>query len=314
MEAVVDVVLHAGRSAVDVSLYTLLPIMVVLMILMRVLEAKGVLDQIVAWLTPLTRPFGLPGMGVLAMIQISFISFVAPLPTMALMEDRGTSNRHLAATLAAVLAMAPANATFPLIRMGVNPGVVLTLSAVGGVAAAASTYWALGRRLSAAPHPPSSFEKEAEKAATQPPSLLKIINIGGAEAIQIVIGIIPMLLLSLVVVTGLENVGAVDALARLLAPVLGHLGINQALILPTITKYLAGSTALVGVVEEMAKQGHIGPSVMGRGAGFLLHPLDVPGVAILISAGPRLSRTWRPAVGGACIGIALRVAGTALLT
>src|SRR6202011_3537981 len=125
METVIDVVLHAGRNAVGVALYTLLPIMVVMMVLMRFLEAYGVLDWIISWLTPLARPFGLTGLAVLAMIQISFISFVAPMPTLALMEDRGASNRHLAAALAAVLAMAPANSVFPLAAFGLKPGIVL---------------------------------------------------------------------------------------------------------------------------------------------------------------------------------------------
>jgi sorbitol-specific phosphotransferase system component IIBC len=61
METAIDIVLHAGRTAVDVALYTLLPIMVVMMVLMRFLEAHGVLDRIVSWLTPLARPFGLTG-------------------------------------------------------------------------------------------------------------------------------------------------------------------------------------------------------------------------------------------------------------
>ena len=69
MDAIIDVVLHAGRSAVDVALYTLLPIMVLMMIAMRVLEASGVLDRLVAALTPLVRPFGLTGLGVLAIFR-----------------------------------------------------------------------------------------------------------------------------------------------------------------------------------------------------------------------------------------------------
>jgi spore maturation protein SpmB len=73
----IDVLLHAGRSAVDVALYTLLPIMVLMIIVMRALEASGALDKIVALLTPVVRPFGLTGLGVLAMIQINFVSFVA---------------------------------------------------------------------------------------------------------------------------------------------------------------------------------------------------------------------------------------------
>jgi spore maturation protein SpmB len=93
VDLAIDVVLHAGRSAVDVALYTLLPIMVLIMTAMRALEASGALNKIVPFLTPVVRPFGLTGLGVLAMIQISFISFVAPITTLALMEDRGSSCR-----------------------------------------------------------------------------------------------------------------------------------------------------------------------------------------------------------------------------
>lgn len=310
METAISVVLHAGRSAVDVALYTLLPIMVVMMILMRLLEASGILDRIVAWLAPLAKPFGLTGLAVLAMVQISFISFVAPLPTLALMEDRGTSDRHLAAALAAVLSMAPANAVFPLAAYGLRPGIVLLWSALGGLVAAAATYWLFGRRLKATVQAATAIEV----AARDCPSLLKIITISGGEAIQIVITIIPLLLLSLFVVFGLQRAGAVDALAALLVPTLGQLGIDQSLILPTITKYLAGSTALVGVVSEMAKHGQLSPATLTTGSGFLLHPLDVPGVAILISAGARVGRNCLPAIGGACVGIVLRTVATVLTT
>lgn len=148
MESLIEIVLHAGHGAVDVSLYTLLPIMVVMMILLRIVEVTGVLDWFIRILAPIARPFGLTGMGVLAMVQISFVSFVAPLPTLALMEDRGTSDRQLSATLAAVLAMAPANALFPLAVMGLKVGTTLALSALGGVMAASCTYWLFGRRLS----------------------------------------------------------------------------------------------------------------------------------------------------------------------
>lgn len=309
MQTVIGIVLHAGRSSVDVALYTLLPIMVVMMIAMRLLEAAGVLDTLLRILAPLARPFGLTGLGVLAMIQISFVSFVAPLPTLALMEDRGASDRHLATALAAVLAMAPANAVFPLAAFGLRPAPVLTLSLLGGLAAAAATHWAFGRTLSAAAEDISKFEQ----AALNRPSLLGIINVSGGEAIRIVVNIIPLLLLSLVVVFGLQQVGAVDRLASAASPALARLGIDPALILPAITKYLAGSTALVGVVSELSSHGQITPGVINRGAGFLLHPLDLPGVAILISPGVRLGRNCLPAIAGACVGIGLRTLGTMLL-
>jgi spore maturation protein SpmA len=44
MEILIEVVLKAGRSAVELSLFILLPVMVVMLTFMRLLEAKGVLD------------------------------------------------------------------------------------------------------------------------------------------------------------------------------------------------------------------------------------------------------------------------------
>jgi spore maturation protein SpmB len=303
MEGVIEVVLHAGRDAVDVSLYTLLPIMVVMMILLRLLEASGILDRVIRLVSPAAKPFGLTGIAVLAMMQISFVSFVAPLPTLALMEDRGTSDRHLAAALAAVLAMAPANALFPLAVLRLHSGETLLLSTLGGIAAASVTYWLLGRSLSNTSQEVSDFERQASGEF----SLLKIINVSGAEAIQIVINIIPMLLVSLIVVTALQQVGAVHGLESLLAPALARIGVEPAFILPILTKYLAGSTALVGVVHDMSARGRLVPAVLSAGgAGFLLHPLDLPGLAILLSAGRRIRKTAIPAVVGGCIGIALR--------
>lgn len=304
MQSVIDVVLQGGRGAVEVSLYTLLPITVVMMILLRILEVIGVLDRIMKWLAPVAAPFGLTGLGVVAMVQISVVSFVAPLPTLALMEDRGTSDRRLGAAFAAVLAMAPANAAFPLAAMGLAVGKALIISVIGGIAAASSVFWLFGRRLSNASRQVSSFEKQA----TTKPSFLKIVNVSGAEAIQIVINIIPMLLLSLIAVTGLQRMGVVTALESSLAPGLRWLSIQPGFVLPALTKYLAGSTALVGIAHELAGQGHLDPTVVSlAGAGFLLHPLDLPGVAILMSAGSRLAKTSLPAIAGGCVGIALRV-------
>jgi spore maturation protein SpmB len=309
MNATIDVVLHAGRSAVEVALCTLLPIMVLMMITMRVLEATGILDRIIALLTPIVRPFGLTGLGVLAMIQISFVSFVAPLTTLALMENRGASDRRLAAAFAAILAMAPANALFPLAAYGLRPGPVLGISALGGLAAAVLTYWVFGRRLAGEPLPISTIEEEVLKQ----PSMLNIINVSGREAIQIVVNIIPMLLLSLAFVFALERAGAIDALVRLLSPALGRFGVDAALVLPTVTKYLAGSTALVGVVHEVAQRAPLTASSINESAGFLLHPLDLPGVAIFISASKRLGSVCVPALAGALVGIALRTAVSVMM-
>ena len=99
---------------------------------MRLLEAYGVLDWLVQRLSPLLRPFGLPGLGVFAALQINLVSFAAPVATLSLMEQRGASARHLAATLAMVMAMAQANAAFPLAARGLQLGPTLLGSLLGG--------------------------------------------------------------------------------------------------------------------------------------------------------------------------------------
>ncbi|HXE41097.1 MAG TPA: nucleoside recognition domain-containing protein, partial [Azonexus sp.] len=61
MEILIDIILKSGRSAVELALFVLLPVMVVMLSLMRLLEARGVLDWVVGLLAPLLKPFGLTG-------------------------------------------------------------------------------------------------------------------------------------------------------------------------------------------------------------------------------------------------------------
>ncbi|MDD3482634.1 nucleoside recognition domain-containing protein [Azovibrio restrictus] len=311
MEILVDIILKAGRSAVELSLFVLLPVMVVMLALMRILEARGVVDRLVAGLAPLLRPFGLTGLGVFAALQINFVSFAAPLATLTMMEQRGASDRHLAATLAMVFAMTQANTSFPMVTMGLHLGPTLLFSLLGGLMAAAATYYLLGRHLSATEAPMD--ETLQHRVAKDPKGVLDVINHAGAEAFKIAVGAIPMLVLSLVVVTALRQFGAIDLLTQGLTPLLVLLGIDPALILPTLTKYLAGGTAMMGVMDEMLRNGQASATLLNASAGFLIHPFDVPGVAVLISAGPRVARVWKVAALGACVGIGVRTLGHALL-
>ncbi|MGE5468047.1 MAG: nucleoside recognition domain-containing protein [Ignavibacteria bacterium] len=311
MDILIDVILRAGRSAVELSLFVLLPVMVVMLALMRLLEARGALDWLVARIAPLLHPLGLTGLGVFAAFQINFVSFAAPVATLAMMEQRGTSDRHLAATLAMVMAMAQANASFPLAALGLRLGPVLAFSLLGGLVAATAAYYVFGRKLSAA-------ERRVDETLNHPSAdtakgVLDVINRAGAEAFKIAVGAIPMLVLSLVAVTALRAGGAIDALTRLLAPFLAAADIDSALILPTLTKYLAGGTAMMGVMDEMLRAGTATASLLNHGAGFLIHPLDVPGVAVLVSAGRRVAAVWKPAALGAVVGIAVRTLGHALI-
>jgi Uncharacterized membrane protein len=311
MNVITDVILPAGRSAVELVLFLLLPVMVVMLTPMRLLEAWGVLDRLVAWLAPLLRPFGLTGLGVFAALQISFVSFAGPLATLSMMDQRGSSDRHLAATFAMVLAMAQANAVFPMMAMGLRAGPVLLLSVAGGLVAAAITYHVFGRGLSADEQVVD--ESLQHPVAESAKGVLDVINRAGAEAFRIAIGSIPLLVLSLVAVTAARQAGVVDVLTTALAPLLAAVHIDAGLILPAFTKVFAGGTAMMGVVDEQLRQGHLDVQQVNAAAGFLINPLDLPGVPLLMAAGPRVARVWKPAAAGAVVGILLRTAGHILL-
>lgn len=310
MEILIEILLKAGRSAVELSLFILLPVMVVMLSLMRLLEARGALDWVVAKLAPVLKPFGLTGLGVFAALQINFVSFAAPMATLTMMDQRGASDRHIAATLAMVFAMSQANAALPMMTMGLDIGLTLLWSLIGGLAAAAATYYLFGRGLSA--NEGLVDEHLAHPVAESAKGVLDVINRAGAEAFKLAVGAIPMLVLSLVVVTALRTFGAIDLLTMLVGPLLDLLAIDRVLVLPTLTKYLAGGTAMMGVVDEMRRAGQMSAELLNASAGFLISPFDLPGVAVLIAAGPRVAKVWKPAALGACIGIALRTVGHVL--
>ena len=270
------------------------------------------LADILARLTPALRPLGLTGLGGFAALQINFVSFAAPVATLAMMDQRGASSRHLAATLAMVLAMAQANVSMPMAAMGLQFGTLLAWSVVGGLIAAAATYYVFGRGLSNAEE--AVDETLHHPVAESAKGVLDVINRAGAEAFKIAVGALPMLVLSLTVVLALRRVGALDLLTQLLSPALVAIGADPALLLPTLTKFLAGGTAMMGVMDEMLRAGTATTATLnGASAGLLVHPLDIPGVAVLLSAGRRVAAVWKPAALGALVGIAVRMGGHMLL-
>jgi spore maturation protein SpmB len=300
----IAIVLKSGRSAIELSFFVLLPIMVVMLSLMRLLEARGVMDKLVAWLAPVLRPAGLTGLSVFAALQINFVSFAAPVATLSMMEQRGASDRHLAASFGMVLAMGQANVVFPMAAMGLHVGTALLFSLVGGLVAAVSTYYCFGRGLSTIEAPMDETLKHPTAEGGK--GILDVINRAGAEAFRIAVGVIPMLVLSLVAIGILRRLGLFAWLAALLTPLLQLAAIDPAIILPTLTKYLAGGTAMMGVVDDMRRSGLADARLINESAGWLIHALDLPGLAILMSAGKRVAGVWKQAAMGACIGILVR--------
>src|SRR5574343_758091 len=301
---IVDILLNAGRSAIELALFILLPIMVVMLTIMRFLEAKGFLDWFVSKVAPMLRPFGLNGLSIFAALQVSFVSFAGPVATLTMMDQRGVSDRHIAASLALVFSMAQANVLFPMASMGLHFGFTILMSIVGGLIAAATTYHLFGRKL-------SSIEVSVDEALHHPVAddakgVLDVINRAGSEAFKITLGSIPMLVLSMVAVYIFKSLGVIDWLTSILTTPLSLANINPDIVLPTFTKYLAGGTSMMGVIYDMMKMGEATSNFVNQSAGWLIHPFDLAGVAVFISAGLRVAKVWKIAALGACVGITVR--------
>ncbi len=295
--------MSAGRSSVDIALYTLIPVMVVMMVMMKYLESVGVLAKLVNVVAPVLKPFGLTGLSLFALIQLNFVSFAAPVATLAMMEKKGASDRHLAATLAMLFAMGQANALYPLAPLGLHWLTTVLLSIVGGLAAGAVTWYLPGRRLASKE---VISTDDAQVHAPQKAGLLSIINGAGGESIRLSLGAVPMLILSLTIVGIIKSVGGISLLEQALSPVMQTLNIPAVLIMPALVKCLAGGTAYLGVTTELLKNGHMSVETLNASAGWLLQTFDLPGVGIMLGAGFRVARIAHFAIPGALLGIALR--------
>lgn len=295
--------MSAGRSSVDIALYTLIPVMVVMMVMMKYLESVGVLAKLVNVVAPVLKPFGLTGLSLFALIQLNFVSFAAPVATLAMMEKKGASDRHLAATLAMLFAMGQANALYPLAPLGLHWLTTVLLSIVGGLAAGAVTWYLPGRRLASKE---VISTEDAQVHAPQKAGLLSIINGAGGESIRLSLGAVPMLILSLTIVGIIKSVGGISLMEQALSPVMQTLNIPAVLIMPALVKCLAGGTAYLGVTTELLKNGHMSVETLNASAGWLLQTFDLPGVGIMLGAGFRVARIAHFAIPGALLGIALR--------
>jgi len=304
VEEFIKIVLQSGKTALDLGLYVLLPVLVVMMAIMKVVEARGVLALVARTVQPVLRVFGIPGAGAFAIMQLLFVSFAAPLATLAIMEKDGTSRRRIAATLAMVFTMSQANVVFPMVAVGLDLGVILLTSLVGGLVAAALTYYLFTRSVTDAGHPDEPYIPAPDKVRKS--STLNLMIMGGQEAVQVILGAIPILILAIFLVNVLKAVGAIALVETALTPLFARIGFPAVAVLPLATKYLAGGTAMMGVTLNLLKEGSITVLELNRMAGFLTNPCDLVGVAVLISAGARSASVVRPAIAGAAVGILFR--------
>ncbi|MCV6637987.1 nucleoside recognition domain-containing protein [Candidatus Albibeggiatoa sp. nov. NOAA] len=304
----IELILAAGKAGVELALFVLLPVMIVMLVIMRLLEARNILSLLVHYLSPVLRPLGIPGLGIFALLQIMLVSFAAPVATLSMMNKNGTSQRHIAATLALVLSAAQANVVFPMSAMGLDAGFTFIVALLAALFAAAVTYHIFARHL------PEEVEPQTVET-DEPPhneikdvsSTLTVINSAGREAFELAINAIPMLVLALLLVNILQEVGAMELLGLLLSPLLWLLGYPDIAVLPIVSKYIAGGTAMMGVSAEYLQQDLLTTDTFNRMAGFLIQPFDIVGIALLATAGTRVAAVMRPAIYGALVGIMARV-------
>ncbi len=278
--------------------------MVVMMALMKLLEAKGVLDFVAKVLTPVLKPFGIPGIGVFAILQSLLVSFAAPVATLSIMEaDKTTSTRKIAATLAMVLTISQANVVFPMLTVGLNLWIVLLTSLIGGVVASSVTYYFLARSQD---DEVSQTNGEVVRVTSNSRDVLTILSRGGYKGVQLVLRSIPILVLTICLVNALRAVGLIDFLVWSLSPALSQMHLPGIAVLPIATKFLAGGTAMMGISIPLVQEGGISAHEFNRLAGSVINPLDLVGVAVLTGAGPRVASVKKPAILGAIVGILIR--------
>ncbi len=304
MQILVEIIIKSGETALNLALYILLPVLVVMMAFMRVLENKGLLGAIATKLAPVLAFFGLPGIGVFALIQIQFISFAAPIVTLKIMEnDQNISNREIAATLAAILVMSQGNAIMPLAVLGLNIPIILLTSITGGLIAAYLAYIFHGEDKFYKLQEEKSIKKSV---VSEKSKVLPLLFKGGEEGFEIAIKSITPLLLAIFMVNILREVSVIDWIEKLLSPALTKVGIPGVAILPIVTKYIAGGTAMLAIVMDLISEGSITAVELNRIAGFATNPFDPVGIALLVSAGNRVASVSKSAIKAAIIVILLR--------
>lgn len=304
MDQIISVILESGRSALDMALYVLLPIMVIMLALMKLLEARGVLAWIANHLAPFTRVLGIPGIGLFAMIKLLFVSFAAPMASLALMNHSRISRRYIASTLAMVMCMSQANATFPLAAYGLNLQVTLLSSLLGGLIASIVTYHLLTRHW--IEEDDQELAVDSSDIETKKQSIVQILNEGGQEGVKIVFGMIPMLILAIFLVNVLKQSGAIEWMSLVLSPLLALVSLPESAVLPIVTKFIAGGTAFMGVTVDLINQGVLSATELNRMAGLVINPLDVLGVALYAGIGDRVHGIVKIALAGAACGMLVR--------
>ncbi|UMZ72673.1 nucleoside recognition domain-containing protein [Natranaerofaba carboxydovora] len=317
MQELINLILESGSSGIDLTLYTIVPIMVVMMAVMKLLEDIGFLNKVALFMAPLLGVFGLPGLGVFAMLQCMLISFAAPIATLKLMDKSPQiSGPNIAATMATVLTISQANAAFPLAASGLSLTVVFATSVVGGLVAGLVAY-KISYRFYNIDTNDSHNLAESQKGSNQVNGensdkkeekfnvFLSLYN-GAEEGFWTGVKAAPVLILALFVVDVLKETSVISLLETILTPVFTQINIPGSAVLPIVTKFLAGGTAMMGITMDVMAEGNLSVQELNRIAGIGIHSIDPVAISLFATSGLRLAKQIKPAIIGGVVGIIFR--------
>jgi len=298
LETFISLILDSGKSAINLALYILLPIMVIMMAIMHTLEAKGFLRKIALVFSPFLSIFGIPGIGAFAIIQILLVSFAAPIATFKIMQDNDSyTDREIATTFAATIVMSQANATFPLVAVGLNLPVTIASSLIGGVVA--SLVVGLFIKKTANKNHTENFQPSSKR-------LLPLLFEGGEKGILVVYKSLPALIIAIFFVNVLKKLNILNLIEKIAAPLFDIAGISTISVIPIITKFLAGGTAMMAVVIDMVEKGLMTQKDLNMLAGFMINPIDPVGIMVFLSVGLKFQKVFKPVLIASIFGMLIR--------
>ncbi len=315
MQQLISLILESGSSGIDLTLYTIVPIMVVMMAIMKLLEDTGVINKIALFVAPFLGIFGLPGIGVFAMLQCMLISFAAPIATLKLMDKSPKiTGPNIAATMATVLTITQANVIFPLAVNGLSLFLVFGSSIVGGLLAGFIAYKisykyynseANNHEVVSTNEENSENKNGEEKSKQKVNAFLSLYN-GAEEGFWTGIKAAPVLILALFVVDVLKETSVIGFLETILTPLFLQVNIPGSAVLPIVTKFLAGGTAMMGITMDLMAEGNLSALELNRIAGIGIHSIDPVAISLFASSGLRLAKQIKPAIIGGAVGVIFR--------
>ena len=298
---VIALITQSGKTAFELAFFILLPLITVMTTLLAISSKLGILGLLEKAANRIISTTGLSGLSLVAFIQMNFVSFAAPIGTLKVMDQSHQADRVFAATLVLILSSSQANLLFPLGGYGLDLLTTSLISTGCSVTAAIATYHLTGytKLAKTGPATPALTPKETR-------DLLQIIVESGHEAFKTVLNTLPLLTLSMLLVSLLGYWGILALTIDALRPLLLGLGIDPAISLTLLTKYTAGGSASLIPISQLQAQGLLSEELLNRHVGLFINSFDLPGIAIMLAATPRVGKVLMYALPGILIALMAR--------